>query len=68
MVMIHTIAITRATTLEEAAERVYAAECTLHAARQAQDDHWVAAAYERLHQTLEQHNELKRPYDTRPAA
>lgn len=37
----------------EAAERVYDAECSLHAARQTHLDVWIAAAAERLHIAIE---------------
>ena len=35
-----------------AADHMYRAECALHAARQAQVDGWVAAAYDRLHEAV----------------
>lgn len=35
--------------LDAAAHRLYDAECALHAAHQAHEDAWVAAANEKLH-------------------
>jgi hypothetical protein len=39
--------------VEAAATRMYDAEVALHAARQSQVDSWVAAAYDRLHEAVE---------------
>ena len=39
-----------------AAERIYRAECALHAAFQAHEDSWVAAAYDRLHEAILEHS------------
>jgi hypothetical protein len=41
--------------LDAAARRMYDAEVALHAARQAHVDEWVAAAYGRLHDAIEDH-------------
>jgi hypothetical protein len=68
MVMTLTIAFTRRPTLAQASEQVYAAECALHAARQAQDDTWVSAAYERLHQALVLYCDLQLSAQRPPAA
>jgi hypothetical protein len=38
-----------------AADAMYRAELALHAARQADMDAWVAAAYERLHEAIAEH-------------
>jgi hypothetical protein len=38
--------------LEHAQRRQYAQECALHDARSAKIDAWIAAAYERLHETI----------------
>lgn len=43
------------TRLAAAADRMYRAECALHAARQAHIDSWVAAAYDRLHEAILEH-------------
>jgi hypothetical protein len=40
-----------------AADRMYGAECTLHAAFEAHDDAWIAAAYDRLHDAIAEHTE-----------
>lgn len=42
--------------LADAADRMYRAECALHAARQAHIDAWVAAAYDRLHEAILEHS------------
>ena len=39
-----------------AADRMYSAECALHAARQAAVDSWVSAAYDRLHDAIEDYH------------
>ena len=42
--------------LEQVASlRVYEAETVLHIARQADDDAWITAAYDRLHEALEEY-------------
>jgi hypothetical protein len=41
--------------LAAAAVRMYNAEVALHIARQSGVDHWVAAAYDRLHVALGEH-------------
>ena len=35
-----------------AADRLYCAECALHAAFESHEDGWIAAAYERLHEAI----------------
>ena len=42
--------------LAVAAAHMYAAEITLHAARQAGVDSWVVAAYARLHDAIAEHS------------
>jgi hypothetical protein len=42
--------------LAAAAVRLYDAEVALHIARQSQVDRWIAAAYDRLHQALAEHD------------
>ncbi len=42
--------------LAVAAVRLYDAEVALHIARQSHVDRWVAAAYDRLHQALAEHD------------
>jgi hypothetical protein len=39
--------------VKTAATRLYEAEVALHAARQSHVDSWVAAAYDRLHEAVE---------------
>ena len=52
----HTSAATDITVrIAAAADRMYRAECALHAARQAHVDAWVAAAYDRLHEAIVEH-------------
>jgi hypothetical protein len=41
---------------DAAARRLYDAEGALHIARQSRVDSWVAAAYERLHAAILEHN------------
>lgn len=41
-----------------AARRVYDAETVLHAARQARIDAWISAAYERLHDAIEDYRRV----------
>ncbi len=41
--------------LHTAQRRMYDAETALHAARQTQVDHWIAAAYDRLHEAILEH-------------
>lgn len=43
------------TTREAAAQRVYAAECWLHTARQSDVDEWIAQAADLLHQAIEEY-------------
>ncbi|MGN6605974.1 MAG: hypothetical protein ACTHMS_03045 [Jatrophihabitans sp.] len=45
--------------LAAAADRMYRAECALHAARQAHIDAWVAAAYDRLHEAILEHSAVR---------
>ena len=45
--------------LRTAQRLVYDAETTLHAARQSGIDSWVAAAYDRLHESLAAHAALE---------
>jgi len=40
-----------------AQQHMYEAEVTLHAARMADVDSWVAAAYDRLHEAIAEHCE-----------
>jgi hypothetical protein len=42
--------------LATAAVRLYDAEVALHIARQSKVDRWIAAAYDRLHQALTEHD------------
>ena len=42
--------------LAATAVRVYDAEVALHIARQSKEDRWIAAAYDRLHQALAEHD------------
>ena len=46
-------------TLRIAQRLVYDAETTLHAARQSGIDSWVAAAYDRLHESLAAYTALE---------
>ena len=39
----------------EAADRLYCAECALHAAFESHVDSWISAAYERLHEAVADH-------------
>jgi hypothetical protein len=41
--------------IDEAARRMYDAECALHAARTAHVDEWIAAAADRLHSAIAAH-------------
>ena len=41
--------------LQEAAQRLYDAEVTLHIAHQTGVDHWINAAADRLHDAVEAH-------------
>ncbi len=41
--------------VQAAAARVYDAECALHAARQAHVDAWIAAAADKLHNSIIEH-------------
>lgn len=43
------------TRVRVAAQHLYEAECALHAARQTCVDEWVAAAAEKLHDSLVEH-------------
>jgi hypothetical protein len=54
-VMTKSPVVTRQSAVETAARRMYDAEVTLHAARQAHVDEWVAAAYDRLHDAILEH-------------
>ncbi|HEY7010496.1 MAG TPA: hypothetical protein VH395_16225 [Jatrophihabitantaceae bacterium] len=38
-----------------AAQHLYAAECALHNARESRVDAWIAAAADKLHQSLVEH-------------
>ena len=38
--------------VQAAACRLYDAECALHSAHQAHDDHWIAAASDKLHEAI----------------
>ncbi|HEV7206536.1 MAG TPA: hypothetical protein VGN18_18160 [Jatrophihabitans sp.] len=42
-----------------AEQRLYDAETALHAARQSGVDAWVAAAYDRLHETILEHDAVR---------
>jgi hypothetical protein len=44
--------------VQAAADRLYDAECAVHAARQAGVDAWVAAASDTLHRAIEHHLRL----------
>jgi hypothetical protein len=54
--------------LAAAADRMYRAECALHDARQARNDAWVAAAYDRLHEAILEHSAAATPAGPAPRA
>lgn len=51
--------------LSAATVRLYDAEVALHIARQSSVDHWIAAAYDRLHLALAEHAAALADLDTR---